>query len=717
MDFSGAIGNRPVRLSEKTRAFAYESLQGKYGDEAMGQYAIPLDDIENFNRLSSVDRYDLGLRRVCEKAPIRICPEETVSGSANMGMAIDHGMPVTFGGKCAVGSVCHLTLQYERAVNEGIDSFEKRIAQSRKQPGRTVEELRFLDSLQNVIDGMHIYHRRYLEELRRKNHPVAAYFESVPFAPPTSFKEALQSLWFCFAFTRLFGNWPGIGRIDKILGPYLSRDLKAGTITLDEARELLAGFFIKGCEWIRSAPERGSGDAQHYQNLVLGGLDEKGEDTVNEVSYLILDVIEELPIGDFPVTVRLSDKTPEPFRRRIAEVLRYGGGVLALYNERLILESMKNFGYPTSEALNYANDGCWEVQVPGATCFIYYPFDALRLLLDNTLHIGEKDFPVYGSFEELKEAYLQVLRNYTKEFTVKSCVERRMKQENGQWRPIYGSLQLPVSVVSLFEDDCIERAKAYYSGGARYTSVSPHIGGVPDVANSLYAIKKLVFDEEKISYKDLIQLLGNNWEGGEMLRIYAANCLTYYGNADFEEDGADDLAKQILHCFASAALEVNKTAPILTPPGVSTFGRQIQWAPMRKAVPFGRKAGEILSGNLSPTPGTDREGATAAILSYGHCDLSELSCGSALDIQLLPDTVSGENGVETLMALMEGFLQSGGFFIQMDVANADVLRDAQKNPELYHSLSVRVSGWNARFITLDEHWQEMIIERLEGKRS
>lgn len=714
MKFNGAIGERPARLPEEIRIYAAESLAGKYGDEAMSQYSLELSQ-DDAAGLSRTELYNKALLHICKNAPVRICPHETVSGSANLGLAIDHTMPITVSGNAVMYGVSHVTLGYDRAVTEGIDSYEQRIIESKRVSGRTAEELCFLDSLLTTIDGMRIWHKRYLDELRRQNHPVAEYFANVPFAPPTSFKEALQSLWFCFAFTRLLGNWPGIGRIDRILGKYLENDLKNKVITIDEARIMLAGFFVKGCEWIRTKGFSISGDAQHYQNLVLGGLDENGNDTINIVSYLILDVVEELPIGDFPVSIRLSDKTPEDFKRRVAEVIRYGGGVLAVYNERQVLKTLCNYRYSAKEALNYANDGCWEVQIPGSTCFIYHPFDCLKILLDGTLGLAGDKLPSYDSFDDLKNDFFRRLTDFTADYTEKSCIaDKFTKNNNGEYVRSLPTAIYPCSAVSLFEDDCIGRAQAYYAGGTDYTVVSPHIGGVPDAANSLYALKVLVFDEKRISLGDMLTLLKNNWEGGETLRAYALNRLEYYGSGDTAAESANDLARQILLCFANAALTVDKTAPLMTPPGVSTFGRQIEWAPARKAVPFGKYAGDILSGNLSPTPGTDREGATAVISAYGMLPHDVLSGSSALDVELIPDTVKGENGIDIVLSLLDGFIATNGYFMQLDVADANVLREAQKNPEAYRSLSVRVSGWNARFISLDEHWQEMVIQRIEG---
>ena len=178
---------------------------------------------------------------------------------------------------------------------------------------------------------------------------------------------------------------------------------------------------------------------------------------------------------------------------------------------------------------------------------------------------------------------------------------------------------------------------------------------------------------------------------------YVMNKYTYYGNDD---DEADEYTVRVLNDFAGIVLEFNTRCPVLFPPGVSTFGRQIEWAPYRAAVPFGRKKGEILSGNASPTPGTDITGATAVIKSYCKADLKKQVNGAALDVKLFPSTVEGENGIAALSSLIKGFIKLGGFFMQLDVVDAEVLRRAQENPADYKTLSVRVSGWNARFVTL-----------------
>ncbi len=268
----------------------------------------------------------------------------------------------------------------------------------------------------------------------------------------------------------------------------------------------------------------------------------------------------------------------------------------------------------------------------------------------------------------------------------------------------------PCTVVSLFEGDCIEKGLSYLEGGPVYNINSPHIGGLADTVNSLYAIQKLVYKEKKITLAELLAILRKNWEGEEALRRYVLNQYVYFGN---DEDEVDAIAARLLSDFADICVSFNGKCGYRFPAGVSTFGRQLEWSKERLAAPHGRKSREVLAANCSPTPGTDKEGATAVIRSYCKADLSKLATGAALDIKLLPSHVEGEDGLQALMALLRGFVALGGFFMQLDVVDAALLREAQEHPENYQTLSVRVSGWNARFVTLDREWQDMVIEQNE----
>lgn len=708
MDFYTQNGlTRPVRLCEATRKFAFDSLNRKYGLDTLKVDDIKLDSIQGFTELSLLEKYDNAILRIAEEAPIRICDGEKISGAATLGYAIRHYVPVTYDDQLLFFGVSHLTVDFETVLKKGIKHIKAEAEKYyQKYIGTDKEE--FSKSALNCISAFEIWHNRYLCALADKPEYKANYYNllKVPFEPATNFYEAVQSLWFTFAFIRLCGNWPGIGRIDYLLGDYLKNDLSSGTLTLNEAREILAHFFIKGCEWI-NGQFIGSGDAQHYQNLVLSGIDENGKDVTNEVTYLVLDILEELGISDFPTTVRINSHSDEKLLRRVADVMRYGGGTLAIYNEEVVIESLIKDGYTEKEARRFANDGCWETQVPGKTFFIYSPFDALQILQKKTL-CGYENCPEFDSFDSLYQKFISDLRDNVDLITNELssvCVRDETEQSGWRW-----TSKSACTVISLFEEGCIEKGCSYLDGGPIYNMNSMHIGGLADVVNSLYAIKQLVFEENKVSFSELCTILRNNWENEEVLRQYALNRYTYFGN---DNDEVDSISAQILSDFADICRATYNKSGYKFPAGVSTFGRQLEWSPNRLASAHGRRANEVLAANCSPTPNTDKEGATAIIKSYCKADLTKIPTGAALDIKLLPSNVEGDEGLNALVSLMRGFVALGGFFMQPDVVDASVLKYAQEHPEDYQTLSVRVSGWNARFVTLDKQWQDMVIAQNE----
>ena len=709
MEFYAPDGmKRPVRLSESTRRFANESLHFVYGQDTRKTPGVVMDDEPGFAALSPLAQYDAAIRRIAEEAPLRFADGELVCGAATLGIAIRHKIPATWQGQPVFWSISHLTIDFETVLKKGVKHIRKE-AEAALIRYRGTEREPFVQSCLSCLDSFVIWHRRYLSVLAARPgwEAQAKNLSRVPWEPAESFYEAVQSIWFVFAFVRLCGNWPGIGRIDWLLGDYLKRDLASGLLSLDEAREILAHFFIKGCEWV-SGGNYGSGDAQHYQNILLAGVDEEGKEVTNEVTYLVLDILEELGISDFPTTVRLNQKSDERLVRRVAEVMRYGGGILAVYNEDLIIDSLCRYGYPLREARKFANDGCWEVQIPGKTYFTYVPFDALRLLQEKTLgsYAAGVDYP---SFEALYENYVAALRGQVESIFEGLLPGFASGTPGGEW---VWRERMPCTVVSLFEEGCIAKGLSYLEGGPVYNVIAPHIGGFADAVNSLYAIKRLVYDERVMSLSAFLEILSRDFEGEEPLRLALCHRYVYYGN---DSDEVDGLAARLLSDFADACASLDGRCGYRFPAGVSTFGRQLEWAPNRLASPHGRKKGEVLAANCSPTPGTDTVGATAVIRSYCKLGLDRLPSGAALDIKLLPTAVRGEDGLLALCALLRGFVLLGGFFMQPDVADAAILRAAQENPAEYETLSVRVSGWNARFITLDRRWQDMVIGQVEGR--
>lgn len=688
---------RPCRLSHSIRHAAEDSLNGMYGLNALDNNAVSMDEVPGFDNMDMQAQYNAMILKIVTDAPIRITPWERVSGSANLGLAISHLIPATYHGKYVRESVSHVTLGFDEAIRRGIDDYEHEIRIRLTDNTLDAKQHAVLNGIMNVIHCMRIWHNRYqtaLVEAGRKD--ILEYFCDVPFKPASNFKEAVQALWFLFSFTRLCGNWPGLGRIDMILGPFLERELEAGSLSLDDAREFLASLFVKGCEWI-TQKEVVSGDGQHYQNIVLAGTNPDGNECANTATRLILEILEELPIGDFPVAVRVSSRTPDWLWDLIARNTVHGGGVVAIYNEDLIISSLVRFGYSLHDARKFANDGCWEVQIPGETCFGYLPFDAYALLQKDILHLNDIETPAYGTFGELYHSYCKTLCE--KVSSIHDDIDHTANRG-------------VCSVIDLLEKGCIEKARGYYDHGPRFTVRSPHIGGFPDVVNALCTIREIVYGTSPsfphMPLQDFCNILRNNWQGEEALRRAIRSKIPMYGNDD---DNADNLAVELFNTYLDAVEQVHDRAGILRPAGASTFGRQINWAPDRFAAPHGFKDGVFLASNMCPTPDTDTNGSSAVIRSFCKLDISRLTCGTALELKLNPQILTPEHYSEIIQSLFKGFTELGGFFLQIDVIDNEILKKAQKDPDSYRTLTVRISGWSARFVTLNRDWQNMIIER------
>ena len=706
--------NQVCRLSASTRKLASHYLAGEFG-RSIGDAKFAISKEFYLSVPSLNQQYAEAVRLIAENAPLRILTDEKIAGAATLKEATRHSVPLLTQSYPAhnkqplspppplFGSVSHTTLDFEKALRIGYKGIRAEIVERLGRNDLDADGDELLRSMLACLDAAGTWHARHVEELEnlaaaskvdlRKNYEqVLAALRNVPENTPRNFREAIQSLWLLWDFQRLCGNWSGIGRIDKMLGPHLRRDLDAGTITMDEARELIAHFWIKGCEWI-TAEGKGSGDAQFYQNIVLAGIDEEGRDITNEVTYLVLDVVEELHISDFPIAVRISRKSHEKLLIRIAEVQRLGGGIIAVYNEDRIIPTLVKFGYSLEEARNFANDGCWELLIPGKTCFSYQPFDALALLQE-TLGLGpvNKDTLEYSEFDALYAEFKNRIA-----FQVASLLNSSNRSAH------------PTPLISLLVEGCIEKARSYYDLGPKYTVLSPHPGGLADVVNSLLVIKKLVYESKEISLLDFVSILRDDWNGREDLRQRVRRQFEFFGNDSAE---ADSMMQKVFNDFTGLVAKVPKRLGILRPAGISTFGREgTAYLGNRTAAASGHRKGDILAPNFSVTPGTDMKGPTAVIKSHCSVDFSKLPCGTALDLKVLPSSVQDEHGLAALVAMMRAFVSLGGIFMQIDVVDSDLLCDAQRHPEKYPNLSVRISGWSARFATLTKEWQDMIILR------
>jgi formate C-acetyltransferase len=691
---------RPRRLSAVTHQLAQRGLSGEFGRSLVkADWSFP--EAQDTS-LSPSQKYALAAMSVALNVPLRILPGELIVGSATILESAQHRTPLL-----DIDSTSHTTIGFGKALKTGYKGMRTEINERLSRGGLDAHGVDLLHSMLKTLDAAAVWQQRNIEllEQQMKEAPpeeqvtyqtLIHTLKQVPENKPRNFREALQSLWSMYAFQRLMGNWSGIGRMDQMLYPYLKKDLKEGKITLDEARERIAHFWIKGTEWI-GVPNP-TGDAQFYQNVILGGTDRDGNEVANEVTYLILDVIEELHISDYPVAVRLGKHTPEKLFRRIAEVQRFGGGIVSVYNEDVVIDGLIKFGYPEEEAREFTNDGCWEAIIPGKTAFIYWPFDMMQSFF-RALHLDkEQETPVeYAGFESLYNAFVSEL-------------DKELTDMHHVLDGAYNNSHNAAPLISMFVEGCIEKGKGYHERGPKYSVNGIHAGGVTDVANSLLVLKKLVYEEQYIGLNDFVKILRNNWEMNEGMRRLIQDRFAFYGNDDRESDA---MMCKVYDDYTALMAKVKEQNGVLRPCGISTFGREVDWRMMRKANPAGGRTGDILATNCSPSPGTDKKGPTAVLNSYCKMDFTKCCNGATVELKILPESVKGENGIRALVALAKVFREKKGFYMHVDVVDAATLIDAQMYPEKYPNLPVRVAGWSARFTTLCKEWQDMIIQRTQ----
>ena len=708
------------RLSTETRALAQRYLAGEFRFRlqpcgfSVGELQLPEDTAPEI-------RHGKNAVLTAQKSRIYILPEERLAGNASNMEAIEHLCPgFTVSGQ-PVYSISHTTVDFGNALRLGLAGLEQEIltlktaAADCKQP--------FYEGLLEVIRAMRLWTSRYIDACRAllqtpagKAHRnnllhIISMLENVPENPPASFPEAVQSLWIFFAFQRICGNWSGLGRIDEYLYPYLKADLENSRTTLDEAREYLAHFWIKGTEWCfgllanNQTQKPGSGDAQNYQNIILSGINADGEQIENEVTFLVLDIIEELHISDYPVTVRLNKHTSEHLFRRIAEIQLLGGGIVSVYNEAVVLKALARIGITGREACNFSNDGCWEIIIPGQTRFSYQPIDVL-MPFQEALFADQTP----ADFTRLYDRFLQCFSRQAEKVKKSVLDNRAIAGKNIADPGSYPAIKYDHAdvVLSLLMPSCRVYGCSYSLNGAKYILQGLHMAGLPDVANSLFAIQKLVFEKKRITLPELVQILKNDWQDNEALRLEFAHSLSYYGNDNPE---ADAVLQKVFHDCCDILSRVGQVNEVKTVVGVSTFGREIAFAPQRLATAFGKHAHEYLAPNLSPTPGTDKSPLTAVLNSYCRMDFTKTPNGCPLDLRLAAGIRKHPGAADLLAQVLRVFLDKGGFYLQIDTVNPDILRAAQKAPDSFPNLVVRISGWSARFASLSTEWQNMLINR------
>ena len=539
----------------------------------------------------------------------------------------------------------------------------------------------------------------------------------IPANAPRDFWEALQTYWFVHlgVITEL-NTWDAFcpGRLDQHLYPFYKKGMEDGALSTDQAKELLQCFWVKFNNH-PAPPKVGvtaeeSGTYTDFANINSGGLKPDGTDGVNDVTYLVLDVIDEMQMVQPSSNIQLSQKNPDRFLKRACKIIRKGWGQPSIFNADTVVEELLMYGKSIEDARQGGTSGCVEAGAFGKESYILTGYFNLPKVLEITLNngvdprSGQKLGPETGEATQFK-TYNQLLCAFKKQLNY--FLEVKIKGNNIIER-LYADY-MPSPFLSILIDDCISKGKDYNAGGARYDTTYIQGVGIGSITDSLSAIKGHVFDDESISMEDLLRVLANNFNGQEKIRQMFLNKTLKYGNDD---DYADDIMKEIFAAFHSAVNGRKNTRGGIYRVNMLPTTCHVYFGSVIGALPDGRMAGEPLSEGISPAQGSDIKGPTAVIKSAAKMDHVHTG-GTLLNQKFTPQVLQGEEGISNLAHLVRSYFKLGGHHIQFNVISADTLRIAQETPEKYRDLIVRVAGYSDYFCDLSKPLQDEIIARTE----
>ncbi|OGD27469.1 MAG: glycyl radical enzyme [Candidatus Aminicenantes bacterium RBG_13_63_10] len=626
------------------------------------------------------------------------------------------------------------TVLDDKIYSRGFGDFRRDIARRMEEVDpcsdpdalKTREQLRAMDI---AAEALVLFAGRYadlaLERASRENDPgrkaellrIAEVCRRVPLRAPRDLWEALQYYWFVHlgVITEL-NTWDSFnpGRLDQHLFPFYIRGLREGTLTREQARELLEAFWVKFNN--QPAPPKVGVTAEEsatYTDFCLiniGGLDRTGADGANELSYLLLDVIEDMRLLQPSSAVQVSRRSPDLLLKRAARIIRTGFGQPSLFNTDTIILEMLRQGKSLEDARSGGVSGCVEAGIFGKENYNLTGYFNLPKVLEITLHNGVEprsgrtlgletgDPSGFRTFQELFQAFSRQVRHF---------VDIKIRG-NALIEQLYAA-RMPAPFLSLLIDDCLARGRDYHDGGARYNTSYIQGVGLGTVTDSLASLKHNVFDAGVVSMKETLEALRGNFKGGEILRQRFLNKTPKYGNDDDEADG---VMRQVFEAYFQAVdgrpNAKGGTCRInLLPTTVHVyFGR------VTGATPDGRRAEEPLSEGISPVQGADRRGPTAVLKSAAKLDHVRTG-GTLLNQKLTPHLLDSEEGLDNLVHLVRTYFELGGHHIQFNVVTAETLRRAQEKPELFRDLIVRVAGYSDYFVDISPTLQDEIIRRTE----
>lgn len=633
------------------------------------------------------------------------------------------------------------SLDYEKVLKKGFSGIKKE-AEERLESlsvfdaNNTYDKLVFYKSVIIVCDAIVNLAHRYAElaknmadqesnEIRKKELlEISQICEWVPENPARNFREAVQSQWFTQLGSRIeqmHGGIIGNGRIDQYFYPYYKKDKEEGRITDSEVLELLECLWLKIAETPRfqpSAPGASIWEANaHYEQTTLGGQTREGKDATNELSYLILRSKQEFPLNYPDLSVRIHSGTPQQFLTKVAECIKEGTGFPKLFNDEEVIPVLLAKGATLEEARDWCPNGCTEPRLINRnTYFTGTTWFNLAAVLEMTLNdgrikmLGNKQLGIatgdpkeFASFEDVKKAFFMQLENtVVHELKLGYIIDTIRPQKIAA--PLLSSLH----DLSMKEGKDVNYGKL---NGAISLGPQVSIVGFGTVIDSLAAIKKLVFEDKLVTLNELLKAINNNFEEKEAIRQLCLNTLKY-GNGDSDVDQiGNDIEEFILSMFDRHTNAYGGKPELLYVP----ITAHIPLGKIVSATPNGRKAGEPLSEGISPTQGADIYGPTVTLSSIAATKNTKYINRAArlLNVKFSPQAVAGEEGTKKLASFIRTWCDQKHWHIQFNIINRDTLIAAQKDPEKYRNLLVRVAGYSAYFVDLSTQLQNEIINRTE----
>ena len=626
----------------------------------------------------------------------------------------------------------HHTPDYGWLLREGTAGLEARIASKLSSPATLSADQRiYYTSLSIALRALNRYAHRYVEladSLMADPHLDANQHEEyrlirdnclrVPYHPPVTFHQTVQAYWFYYCAMCLETDANALGRFDMNLWPFLRRDIEEGRISEEFAQEVVDCFFLKCAERVRLGLNHFRQGNSHlwynatncptfanhfWLNVLVGGYTASGRDGTNPLTYMALRTVRRFPTVAPILSVRLHRESPPELFEEVARTLKQGGSLPNIYNDDVLIPGKTALGMPYEDAAEYSNDGCWENIIPGKCWFNWTGVHLLKVLeeMANTIlsQVGDESIQ-YGSFEDFFCEYIARVKKQ-----VRTVVEASARADGPS---------LNRRFLEILTHDCIERGRDLSREGPVYRMIHPVAHGLANAADSLVALKRVVFDERRHDIVSFLQMARNEYKDDELLGQYVIHRVPKYGNDD---DEVDAIARRIAKACAEQARQCSESLPehVYVSCCLGTFEVYIQLGSLVGATPDGRSAFAPIASNANPVAGRDLEGIVPMVQSYMKLLLDEFPGGAPLDIRMCSDNGATDihDSVAKLRGFIRAFIEMGGNMLTLSIVSTETLRQAQKEPHRYLNLQVRLGGSQAMFVTLTPEHQEQVIQRTE----